>query len=255
MSGPAKFDLKDRVALVTGASRGIGRGVALGLGRAGAAVAVNYVSNQAAAEEVVRQITSFGGRAVAIRGDVGDLAQHQRLVNGAAETFGRLDILVNNAAIARNQPVLKATPEEWDLVMGVNLRGAYFLAQAAARLMAQQHSGKIVNLSSVQGERPRAGNSIYGITKAALVTMTKCLALELAEFGIQVNAISPGAILTDENRERLADDQYRAKILARIPCGRIGSPEHVVDTLLFLVSPGADYVTGSVVCVDGGMRL
>jgi len=247
--------LKGRVAIVTGASRGIGRAIAIGLAREGAKVVVNYVSKAAAAEEVVGEIRAAGGDAVAVQANVGDLAQHERLVTAASERFGRIDILVNNAAITRREPFLDATATAWDETMAVNLKGVYFLSQAVARVMTAQRSGKIINISSVHDVRAMPNNSIYNITKAGLVMLTKSLALELADKGIQVNCVSPGAILTDETRDRLADAAYRDKVLAKIPSRRIGEPEDVVGAVLLLASPESDYITGATLYVDGGMLL
>ena len=247
--------LKDRVAIVTGASRGIGRALAIGLAREGAAVVVNYVASGKAAGEAVAEIGAAGGRAVAVQADIGDLTHHARLIAAARDHFGRLDILVNNAATTHRQAFLEATPEVWDKTHGVNLRGVYFLAQAAARLMVAQRSGKIINISSVHDVRPMANNSIYTIGKGGLMMLTKSLALELAEHGIQVNSVSPGAILTDENREYLADPAYMARVLAKIPCRRIGTTEDVVGAVVLLASPESDYMNGSTVYVDGGMLL
>ena len=177
------------------------------------------------------------------------------LVAKLAEREPKLDILVNNAGMARRQPFLEATEDAWDEVLGVNLKGVYFLSQAAARWMAAQGSGKIVNISSVHDERPMTGNSTYCIAKAGMVMLTKSLALELAPLNIQVNCVSPGAIATDENRDRLDDPAYRAKVVARIPSGRVGSVEDVTGAVVLLASAEADYITGSHLYVDGGMLL
>lgn len=245
----------NRVAIVTGASRGIGRAIAIGLAREGASVVVNYVSKAAAADEVVNEICAAGGKAVAVQADVGDLAQHERLVAAARERFGRIDILVNNAAMTRRESFLDATAKAWDETMNVNLKGVYFLSQAVARVMAARKSGKIINISSVHDVRAMLNNSIYNISKAGLVMLTKSLALELAEKGIQVNCVSPGAILTDDTRPRLADPVYRDKVLAKIPSRQIGKPEDVVGAVVLLASPGSDYITGTTIYVDGGMLL
>lgn len=255
MNNKTPCGLEGRVAIVTGASRGIGRAIALGLAREGASVVVNYVSNAAAADEVVSAIGAAGGKAVAVPADIKDLAQHERLVAAAVERFGRIDILVNNAAMTHRQPFLDATAGAWDETLGVNLKGVYFLSQAVARLMVPQRSGKIINISSVHDVRPMANNSIYNITKAGLVMLTKSLALELAGQGIQVNCVSPGAILTDENRERLADPAFLAKVLAKIPGGRVGEPDDVVGAVLLLASSSANYINGATLYVDGGMVL
>ena len=249
------FNLTGKCALVTGSSQGIGRAIALGLARAGAAVVVNYHSGRDAATEVVGLITAGGGRAIAVQADVGDLEQHRQLIAAALENFGRLDILVNNAAVTRRETFLEATGAAWDRTMDVNLKGIYFLSQAAARVMVAQGSGKIINISSVHDTRPMAANSIYNITKAALVMLTKSLALELAESGIQVNCVSPGAILTSETRERLADPAFRARILAKIPARRVGDPDDVVGAVLLLASAAAAYINGATLNVDGGMLL
>ncbi len=247
--------LSGKVAVVTGGSRGIGRAIALALAREGAAAVVNYVSAAAAAAEVVAAIRGVGGQAVEVQADVKDLSQHGRIVAAAQEHFGRLDILVNNAGMARRQLFLDATVEAWDEIIGVNLKGVYFLSQRAARLMVSQRSGKIVNISSVHDTNPMASNSIYCIAKSGMVMLTKSLALELAEHGIQVNCVSPGAIATDESKERLDDPAYRAKVLAKIPSRRIGTVDDVVGSVVLLASSEADYVTGATLYVDGGMLL
>jgi len=247
--------LKNRVAIVTGASRGIGRAIAVGLAREGAKVVVNYVFKAAAAEEVVSEIRAAGGDAIAVQANVGDLTQHDRLVAAARERFGRIDILINNAAMTRREPFLDATAVAWDETMAVNLKGVYFLSQAVARVMTAQRSGKIINISSVHDVRAMLDNSVYNITKAGLVMLTKSLALELADKGIQVNCVSPGAILTDDTRPRLADAAYCAKVLAKIPARRVGEPEDVVGAVLLLASAESDYITGTTLYVDGGMLL
>ncbi|NQX00969.1 3-oxoacyl-ACP reductase FabG [bacterium] len=249
------FNLTGKCAVVTGSSQGIGRAIAFGLARAGAAVVVNYPTDSAAADEVVSQITAEGARAIAVRADVGDLAQHRQLIDAASSHFGRLDILVNNAAVTQRETFLEATPDAWDRTMDVNLKGIYFLSQAAARLMVAQGSGKIVNISSVHDTRPMAANSVYNITKAAVVMLTKSLALELAGSGIQVNCVSPGAILTSETRERLEDPVFRAKILEKIPARQIGEPDDVVAAVLLLASAASGYINGATLTVDGGMLL
>jgi glucose 1-dehydrogenase len=248
--------LQGRVAIVTGASRGIGRAIALGLAREGASLVVNYLTDAAAAEEVAAAIgAAGGGQAVIAQADIHDINQHAVLVAAARERFGRIDILVNNAAVTCRQPFLGATTDAWDDIIGVNLKGTYFLSQAVARVMAAQRSGKIINISSVHDTRAMAGNSIYSIGKSGLAMLTKALASELAELGIQVNSVSPGAILTDINRERLADPAHLARVLATIPSRRIGAPEDVVGAVALLASSESDYITGTTLYVDGGMLL
>jgi glucose 1-dehydrogenase len=245
--------LRGRVAIVTGASRGIGRAIALGLAREGASVLVNYVTDAAAAEEVAATIG--GGQAVTVQCDIGDISQHPVLLTAARKHFGRIDILVNNAATTHRQPFLSATTDAWDHTIGVNLKGVYFLSQAVARVMVAQRSGKIINISSVHDTRAMVGNSIYSIGKSGLAMLTKALAGELAEAGIQVNSVAPGAILTDINRERLADPAHLARVLDKIPSRRIGAPEDIVGAVTLLASSQSDYITGTTLYVDGGMLL
>lgn len=247
--------LNNQVAIVTGASRGIGRAIAVALAAEGARVVVNYVTNQAAADEVTATIGAAGGEAVAVQGDVSDRASHARILDAALGKFSRLDILVNNAGMSRRQPFLDVDAEAFDYTLGVNLTGPFFLAQAAARIMAPKRAGKIINISSVHDAQPMRLNSAYCVAKSGLLMMTKCAALELADSGIQVNCVSPGAILTDENRPRLEDPDYLAKVLDKIPARQIGSVDDVVGAVLLLASPESRYITGTVLYVDGGMLL
>lgn len=247
--------LEGLTAAVTGASRGIGRAIALALAGEGARVAVNYVQNQAAADEAVSMIRAAGGEAVAVQGDVSDRAAHARILDEATGGSGRLDILVNNAGMSKRQPFLEVDAAAFDYTLGVNFTGPFFLTQAAGRLMAAQGNGKIINISSVHDTQPMRLNSAYCAAKSALVMMTKCAALELASSGVQVNCISPGAILTDENRPRLEDPAYLAQVLAKIPSGRVGVTDDITGAVLLLASPASAYITGAVLYVDGGMLL
>jgi glucose 1-dehydrogenase len=247
--------LKDRVAIVTGAGRGIGAALAKGLAAEGAAVVVNYSRSEAEARAVAADICAAGGRALTIRAGVEDLAAHKRLVGAAIDNFGRLDILINNAGIEYRQPFLECTEENWDATVSVNLKGAYFLSQKAARAMTAFGGGKIVNISSIHDEAPIRNLSIYSITKGGMKMLTKSLAYELAEHRINVNSISPGAILTDMNREVLSDPSHRARVLEKIPWKRIGDVQDVVGAAVFLSSPESDYVTGATLYVDGGILL
>jgi len=247
--------LRGMTAVITGSSRGIGKAIALGFARQGARVVVHCATQIAAAEATAADIRAAGGEAVVVQADLADPARCRDIISAALNAFGRIDVLVNNAGMAIRQALLEVTPEAWDLVTNVNLKSVYFLSQAAARDMLLRGSGKIINISSVHDAVPMANNSVYCIAKAGLVMLTKALALELAPRGIQVNCISPGAILTDENRDRLADPAYRARVLAKIPAGRIGIPEDVVGAAVLLASREADYVTGATLYVDGGMLL
>jgi glucose 1-dehydrogenase len=246
--------LLDRVAIITGSGRGIGRAVALAFAREGASVVVNGRIGSGTAEQVASEIDAAGGHAVAVSADVGNLESHRALVSAALDNFGRLDILVNNAGIEFREPFLDATEENWDRTLAVNLKGAYFLSQRAARAMGGKR-GKIVNISSIHDSVPLRNLSIYSISKGGLTVMTRSLALELAERNINVNAISPGAIRTDINREVLSDPAYEAKVVEKIPLGRIGCVEDLTGLAIFLASPEADYITGTTIYVDGGILL
>ena len=247
--------LKDKVAIVTGAGRGIGRAIAIGYAREGARVVVNYSRSQQAAEDAAGEIRAAGGLAVAVQGDIAEVGTHASLIERALAEFGALDILVNNAGVEINEAVLESTPETWDQTVSVNLKGAYFLACAAARMMARGGGGKIVNISSVHDVEPLRNRAVYSITKAGLLMLVKALALELAEHNIHVNAISPGAILTDMNRRHLTDPPRRERLLAQIPMKRIGDPQDIVGAAVFLASPESDYITGTTIYVDGGLLL
>lgn len=247
--------LKDRVAIVTGAGRGIGRAIALGFAREGAAVIVNYSRSAAMAEEAVKEIESSGGRAVAVKADVKELSEHERLVSSALENFGALNILVNNAGIEIHEPFLQATVETWDLTLGVNLMGAYFLSRKAAEAMIKFGGGKIINVSSVHDVAPIRNRAIYSIAKGGMMMMTKSLALELGEHRINVNSLSPGAILTDMNRKSLSEPGNLERLLDKIPWKTIGKADDVVGAAVYLASSESDYVTGSTIYVDGGLLL
>jgi glucose 1-dehydrogenase len=247
--------LKDKVAIVTGAGRGIGRAIALGYGQEGARVVVNYSRSRESAEKACEEIRAAGGMALAVQADIAQLDGHAQLIERTLAEFGALDILVNNAGIEIDEPVLESTSETWERTVSVNLKGAYFLACSAARAMARTGGGKIVNISSVHDVEPLRNRAVYSITKGGLLMLVKSLALELAEHNIHVNAISPGAILTDMNRLHLSDPPRRERLLAQIPMRRIGGPEDVVGAAVFLASAESDYVTGTTIYVDGGLLL
>jgi len=247
--------LEGKVAIVTGAGRGIGRAIALGYAREGAAVAVNYSRSGEAAEEAAASIRTAGGKAVAIRADVSDLGTHDALIAETLQEFGSVDILVNNAGIEIHEPVLQASLGTWEQTIGVNLKGAYFLSCKAASAMMRSGGGKIINISSVHDVEPLCDRAIYSISKGGMMMLVKSLALELAEYNIHVNAISPGAILTDMNRKHLTETPRRERLLARIPLKRIGDPEDVLGAAIFLASSESDYVTGTTIYVDGGLLL
>jgi len=247
--------LEGRVAIVTGGGRGIGQAISLALAREGAAVVVNYSRSAGLAEEVVSRIHAFGGRAVAVQADVKELGEHDCLVSSALEHFGSLNILVNNAGIEIHEAFLEASVETWDLTLAVNLKGPYFLSRKAAEAMIRFGGGKIINISSIHDVVPLRKRAIYSITKGGMMMMTKSLALELGEHRINVNSISPGAILTDMNRKSLSEPGNLARVLARIPWKRIGEIEDIAGAAVFLASAESDYVTGATIYIDGGLML
>lgn len=246
--------LQNKTAIVTGAARGIGKAIAEGYAREGASVIVADILGEQA-EATAAEIRATGGSAIAVTVDLADLNTHETLVNTACEQFGRLDILVNNAAIEPRALFLDATPQDWEQTLNINLRAPYFLSQHAARAMLKTGGGRIINLASTHDQRPLRNISIYTITKGGLQMLTKALALELAEHRINVNAIAPGAILTDLNRSVLEDETYHAKVTAKIPQGRIGATADIVGAAIFLASDEAAYVTGTTIYVDGGLLL
>jgi NAD(P)-dependent dehydrogenase (short-subunit alcohol dehydrogenase family) len=252
------LQLHGKVALVTGAARGIGRGIALTLAAEGARVAVNYVNNPDAAEAVVRNIRDHTGEAEAIRADVGVHADAERLVEATLERFGRIDILVNNAGIVSRQAILDVPLEEWDRVVRTNLYGCFHCSRLAGRhMVARGGGGKIVNISSIHGRVAKANMGPYCSTKAAIDMFSKQLAVELARHRINVNVVASGTITTDINIRLYkstdpADIALRQAVLARIPSGVIGDPEDIGRAVAFLASDAARYVTGAVLYVDGG---
>jgi len=245
--------MKGNAALVTGGSRGIGRAVCLELARRGAAVAVNYAGSSQAAEETVRLCRELGAEAEAFQADVSDPAACEALVAAVKERFGRVDILVNNAGITRDSLLVTAKEEDVSQVLDTNLKGAYFCTKAAAKVMLRQKYGRIVSLSSVVGLRGNPGQTAYAASKAGILGLTKAAAKELAGRDITVNAVAPGFIETDMTAA--LPDKAREALLAAVPKGRPGSPEEVARAVAFFAEKDSAYLTGQVLCVDGGMAV
>ena len=247
------MSLQGKCALVTGGSRGIGRAVCLELARQGARVAVNYAGNAAAAEETVKACEALGAEAFAIQADVADAAACEAMVKEVLTRFGRLDILVNNAGVTRDglMPMMKET--DWDAVLDTNLKGAFHCMKAVYRPMMKQKYGRIVNLSSIVGLRGNAGQANYAASKAGLIGLTKSMAKELAGRNVTVNAVAPGFIDTDMTAA--LPEKAREAMLSTIPMGRLGQAEDVARAVAFFAGDASAYVTGQVLCVDGGMAV
>lgn len=245
--------LKDKVAIVTGASRGIGKSIAINFARQGSKVVLNYRSDDNGAETTKQEIEQNGGVAILHKGDVSDFYVAEELMNFCKEKFSRIDILVNNVGITRDTLVMRMKEEDFDSVINVNLKGSFNCAKHASSIMLRQKSGKIINISSVIGIIGNAGQVNYAASKAGIIGMTKSLAKELGSRGINVNAIAPGFIETDMTD--VLGDNVKETILSHIPLKKMGKTEDVSNLAVFLASNMSDYITGQVITVDGGMVM
>jgi NAD(P)-dependent dehydrogenase (short-subunit alcohol dehydrogenase family) len=247
-----RFDVNGQVALVTGAARGLGRAISLALAHAGADVALG-LRDVSTGSGLAREIEKMGRRALPLQMDVLHLDQISRAVEDTAKHFGRLDILVNNAGLGPSNLAQDAREEDFDLTVGVNLKGTFFASQAVGRVMIHQKSGRIINLSSQAGFVALPTESVYCMTKAAISHLTKCLAIEWGKYNITVNAVAPTFINTPGTEEALADPKFRAEVIAQIAgLHRIGEPMDVAGAVVFLASPAASLITGHTILIDGG---
>ena len=242
-----------RIALVTGASRGIGRAVALALAANGADVAVNYAGSTQAAETVAEEIRAMGRKALVVQADVSDAAAVQQMIADVTKEFGRIDILVNNAGITRDGLLMRMKDEDWDAVLKTNLTGVYYCTKAVVKAMMKQRYGRIINMSSVVGVTGNAGQANYAAAKAGVIGFTKATAKELASRSITVNAVAPGFIESDMTAG--LPDKAKTDMAASSPLGKIGQPADVAQAVVFLASDWAGYITGQTLHVDGGMVM
>lgn len=245
--------LTGKIALVTGAGRGIGREIALTLAKHGATVIVNYNGSKASADEVVAEIEKNGGNAEAMQCNVSDFAASEEFVKQVLTKYKRVDILVNNAGVTKDNLIMRMSEEDYDAVLDTNLKGAFNMIRHLSRSFIKQRSGKIINISSVSGVLGNAGQANYSASKAGLIGLTKSVAREFASRGINVNAVAPGFIDTDMTKNMTED--AKKELSSMIPMGKMGSTKDIADLVMFLAGDNSNYITGQVICVDGGMAI
>ena len=245
--------LDDRVAIITGSGRGIGRAIALELARQGAVIVINDVGDAAPAQQVCQEILDKGGRSQVVLADISQSAEASHLVDSVLTAYGRVDILVNNAGITRDQLILRMSDDDWDRVLSINLKGAFLCIKSALRPMLKQRWGRIINIASIAGVVGNPGQANYSAAKAGLIGLTKTVAREVASRGITVNAVAPGAI--DTAMLQSLSQNVRQEMVKQIPVGRLGTPEDVAHMVAFIASEATSYITGQVFHVDGGMVM
>ncbi len=247
--------LKDKTAIVTGSSRGVGKAIAEAYGREGANVVVNYSSSEKAAQEVVNTIRAMGSKAIAVRADVAQKEEVKKLIRAAMEEFQRIDILVNNAGFTRPAMMIKMEEDQWDQVVDIHLKGAFLCSQAAALHMQEQNSGKIINVTSVAGLVGTVGQINYSAAKGGILSMTKSIARELARYNICANVISLGIVATDMTEKIRTDEKLKEIYMNRILLKRFAEPDDISPAFIFLASDESNYITGQLLCVDGGYGM
>jgi glucose 1-dehydrogenase len=248
------MDVKDQVAIVTGGNSGIGMGIVLALAEAGANIVIDYVANPEATEELERQCHALGDQAIGVKADVSKVADLQMLVDTAVKTFGKLDVMVNNAGIESRTSILDTTEQQYERVLDVNLKSAFFGTQIAAKQMiAQGTGGRIINISSVHEDWPMPGNTPYCLSKGGMRMLTRTAGVELAPYGVLVIGVGPGAVDTPINAATEADPEAMKRLDAAIPIGRMADPKEISSVIAFLASPGASYLAATTIFVDGGI--
>ena len=247
--------LKDKIAIVTGSSRGVGRAIAEAYGKAGANVVVNYTSSEKAAQDTVNNIQSAGSKAIAVKADVAQKSDVDKLVQATMDEFGKIDILVNNAGFTRPAMMLKMEEDQWDQVVDIHLKGAFLCAQAAGRHMKDQNGGKIINVTSVAGLVGTVGQINYSAAKGGILSMTKSIARELARYNVCANVISLGIVATDMTEKIRSDEKLKEIYMNRILLKRFAEPDDISPAFIFLASDESSYITGQLLCVDGGYGM